>query len=323
METKNFSPIILFAYDRPWHTEQVLRALKQNELASQSELIIYVDGPKANATQDQLEKIDEVKRIVGCEKWCKKVDIHMAEKNIGCRNSIIKGISDVLQLHEAVIVLEDDIVTAPCFLRYMNTALDYYKNRKSVFSISGYNFPEIKLPIPLDYEYDVYVSPRLLNWGWGIWRDRWQQVDWDKKFIPEFLTKKNQVEAFNRGGIDLSKMLLEEFEGKTDAWDIQLVYSHFLNHALSIVPCHSYTENIGLDGTGVHCTTSDSFKNDLKLSVYHPRLLDVLYEDKRILNLLYSLYYPKKRVFWKKILNQLSRRFGAKKLFILKKKVYV
>jgi len=317
------SPIILFVYNRPWHTEQVLQALKQNELANQSELIIYVDGPKEHATPDQIIKIEEVKRIVSCEQWCKKVEIHIAEKNIGCRNSIIKGISDVLQSHEAVIILEDDIVTAPCFLHYMNIALDYYKSKKSVFSISGYNFPENTFPIPLDYEYDVYVSPRLLNWGWGIWRDRWQQVDWDKKYIPEFLTKKNQVEAFNRGGEDLSKMLLEEYEGKTDAWDIQLAYSHFINHAVSIVPCRSYTENIGLDGTGVHCTTSNSFKNDLNFSVYHPRLLDVLFEDKRILNLLYSLYYPKKRLLWKKIINRLSRILGGKNIFILKKKVYV
>jgi hypothetical protein len=318
----DLAPIVLFVYDRPWHTEQVLNALKKNELADQSKLFIYVDGPKCNASSEQLAQIEELHTIIQKEQWCKEVEIILSKSNIGCRNSIINGITAVLENYEAVIVLEDDIVTSPYFLRYMNTALNYYKDRVSVFSISGYNLPENRMAIPVDYNWDVYASKRLLNWGWGTWKSRWTKANWEKNYIPNFLKEKEQVEAFNRGGDDLSVMLLDEFQGKSDAWDIQFAFTHFMHHAISIVPCHSYVKNIGLDGTGTHVPKGVVLDNDLSLAVENPRFLDVLYEDKRIINAFYNAFTQKKRPLWQKAINRLCRMFGRKNIFVIKKKIY-
>ena len=43
------APIILFVYNRPWHTRQTVEALQKNELAQNSELFIFFDGPKNGA----------------------------------------------------------------------------------------------------------------------------------------------------------------------------------------------------------------------------------------------------------------------------------
>ena len=318
---KNY-PIILFTYNRPGHTLQVLHALKHNELADQSHLIVYVDGPKANAKPEQIHQIEEVRRVVQQEQWCGSVEYHLAEQNIGCRNSIIQGITEVFQKYEAAIILEDDIVTSPHFLRFMNTCLDYYKNYKSVFSVSGHNLPENKFQLPPDYEYDVFVSLRLLNWGWATWSDRWQQVDWDKTKIPIFMKNGQVKSAFNRSGDDMSKMLLEEYEGKSDAWDIQFAWHHFSNHGVSIVPRNSYINNIGADGSGTHVGAVEGFGNDTSLALREPRLLDVIYEDTRIINAFYNAFCTKKRPLWQKGINFLFRKAGLKPPFVLKKKVY-
>jgi hypothetical protein len=322
--TAAYYPIILFAFNRPWHTEQVLNALQKNELAEKSDLFIYVDGHRGNASQKEVKAVEDVRKLVSGKRWCKTVNIKIAEKNIGCRNSIINGISEVLCRHEAVIVLEDDVITSPFFLRFMNLALQYYQNRQSVFSISGYNFPNKTLPIPNDYPYDVFVSLRQLSWGWGTWRNRWQQVDWRKSSMGKLLLNKQQVEAFNRGGEDLSRMIVEELKGQSDAWDIQFTHAHFMNHAVSIVPCKSYTRNIGLDDSGTHTINrqSESLENDLSLCVKDPLFLDTLYQDKRIINLFCSVYYPEKRPLWKKAVNRVSRMLGGKNVFTVKKKVY-
>ena len=66
----SLAPIVLFCYNRPQHTEQTLRALSENILAEQSELFVFCDGPKADATEEQLKKIEEVRRIVKIKKWC-------------------------------------------------------------------------------------------------------------------------------------------------------------------------------------------------------------------------------------------------------------
>ena len=317
------APIILFAYNRPWHTEQVLNALKSNELADQSHLIIFVDGPKDNATSEQIQKIEEVKQLVHKDNWCGKVDYHFAEQNIGCRNSIIQGITKVLHQYPAAIILEDDIVTSPYFLRFMNTCLDYYGNYKSVFSISGMTLPESCFSLPSDYPYDVYVSLRQLNSGWATWTDRWDLINWELDFVSDFTKDRNKTKAYSRGGDDLIPMLMEQVEGKSDAWDIQLTYNQFRNHAVSILPRKSYITNIGGDGSGTHHLDRDnSYLFDLKYAIKDPLLIDVIYEDKRIINSFYNAYCAKKRPLWQKIINKITMLLMQKRFFVIKKKIY-
>lgn len=317
-------PIILLAYNRPWHTEQVLNALQQCELANKSTLYIYIDGLKQGANETDIAKHTDVIAVAKKMQWCAEVKVHVAEQNRGCRYGPIFGISEVLNSHEAVVILEDDIVVSPYFLRFMNASLNYYKNYQSVFSISGFNLPEKRMPIPADYEYDVYVSLRQQNWGWGTWANRWQQVDWNKDYIAGFLKNKHQVEAFNRGGDDLTKMLEEELQGKSQAWDIQFSFAQFYYHAVSIIPCRSYTQNIGLDNSGTHTIAqSDAQLNsDITKAPQNARLLPVIYQDKRFINAFYNNYTFTKRPIWQKIINRISRMFGGKNVFVIKKKIY-
>ena len=318
----NLAPIILFAYDRPDHLQKTINALAMNELCAESALYVFVDGPKVNASYEQIARIEKVRDIVSKIKCCKSVIISIAWENKTCRMSIIKGISQVLEMHESAIVLEDDIITAPNFLLYMNKCLGYYKNRKTVYSISAYCPPPNKIQIPNNYPYDVFAFGRPFNWGWGTWADRWFQESWDKDFIPDFLKRKEEVQAFNRAGDDLSKMLSEEYYGKSDAWDIQFSFTHFANHGLSIVPCNSYTTNIGLDGSGTHCNIDNSNYSDLSLCKKNPKLLDYLYVNKEIANSIYSYFYAGKRPLWKKAINRMSRMVGRKSPFIIKAKIY-
>jgi hypothetical protein len=326
------APIVLFTFNRPWHTEQTLNALIQNVLANESILYVYADGPKENASPETLKNIAEVRALVLSKQWCKEVVLVASDTNIGCRDSIIRGISEVLQKHEQVIIMEDDIITSPQFLTYMNLSLNYYKDRMAVFSISGHSHSPEKYKIPQDYTYDVYVSPRLFNWGWGTWANRWNQTNWSLDYYNEFAKSKYEVEAFNRCGDDLFKMLKEEKIGESDAWDIQFTFAHFRNHAVSIVPCIPYTRNIGLDGSGTHCNMGDkaelSNTDSAKSYSYQlntnktPKLIDILYEDKRIINSIYSAFYPQKRPVWQKAINRLSRMLGRENVFVIKKKIY-
>ncbi len=318
----NLAPIVLFAYNRPWHTEQTFYALSKNRLAQDSDLFVYIDGAKENATKEDITKISEVKNLVEKQRDFKSITIITAKENIGCRNSIINGISEVLKQYKKVIVVEDDIYTSPYFLTYMNECLTYYEHKLTVYSISAHCPPPNKVIIPEDYQYDVYAYTRPFNWGWGTWSDRWFQEDWDKSFIPVFLNNQHQMKAFNRSGEDLSKMLKEEYEGKSDAWDVQFSFTHFKNNGISIVPCKSYVKNIGLDGSGTHCEIIENDLTDISQAIENPKLLDILYLDSRIMNAVYSYFYHKKRPIWKKIINRISRMLGGKNVFVLKKKIY-
>lgn len=317
------TPVLLITFNRPEHTKRTLEALL---IQRPRELYIFQDGPR-NGNQKDMINCSSVQTVIDDQLSKLDYDIvvhkYYSDINRGCRDAIIYAISSVLKEHESVIVVEDDIVTSPAFLDYMNKALDYYKDNKSVHSISGYSHSPSKFQVPESYDYDVYASPRLFNWGWGTWRDRWEKVDWSMSYYDEFIKQSSQIEAFNRGGDDMTPMLTDEKEGLSSAWDIQFAFDQFKNHAVSIVPCESYTQNIGLDGSGTHCGSEQMCGSVVILNQnMHPRFIDVLYYDKRIINLQYNAFTRKKRPLWQKAINFIARKVGCKPPFVIKKKVY-
>ena len=316
----NKPPILLLTFNRPEHTKQTIDALHV-----QKPPLVYVfqDGPRTGNARDE-ENCALVREVIenGID-WPCELHTSFSETNRGCRDAIIYAITEVLKLHESVIVVEDDIITSPAFYVYMCKALEYYKDRKTVFSISGHSHSPSKFVVPADYDYDVFASPRLFNWGWGTWRDRWEQTDWTFSYYEEFMKHPYEKKAFCRGGDDLLPMLVDERKGRSSAWDIQFAFAHFANHAASIVPCVSYTYNIGMDGSGTHChSMAPGDGKEVLNQNDNPKFLDNLYFDSRIINQLCSVFASKKRAAWQKAVNFIARKLGLKPPFLIKKRVY-
>lgn len=319
----SLAPIILFCYNRPWHVEQTLEALSRNELADKSVLYIYCDGPKPNATDEMRKKITDVRQVVRKRQWCKEVHVIESEINKGLANSIIDGVTDVVNRYGRVFVLEDDLVSSPYMLKFVNQALDYYQHYAGVFSISVNRPPLSKMQIPEDYSYDVFASLRSFSTGWGTWKDRWEKVDWSMDDFDQCKDDQYIIRALNRKGEDFASMMQMQEDGLIDSWAVRFCFAHFKYHSVAILPCKSYVTNIGFDGTGTHSgIVHNMYDNDLSQSVAHPRMLDIVYEDDRIINAFYSSYHPKARPIWQKAINFIARKLGKKPPFVIKKKVY-
>ena len=129
------APIVLFVYNRPWHTQQTVEALQKNVYAAESELIIYADAAKNDHAE---EKVQEVRKYIKSITGFKSVEIIEQKTNQGLANSIINGVTEVVNKYGRIIVLEDDIVTSKWFLKYMNDALEVYKDEEKVMEISGH-----------------------------------------------------------------------------------------------------------------------------------------------------------------------------------------
>lgn len=315
------APIVLFVYNRPDHTLKTLQALQRNTLAAQSTLHIFADGPKENASAELLNKINTVRNIISAEKWCNEVVLHEFPTNKGLYRSIREGVTEILEQYGRVIVMEDDLQTSSAFLTYMNQALNFYADRKSVFSITGYNYPNSKMSIPTDYQYDTYVSLRNGSWGWATWIDRWNQIDWDVKSYESIKNTPSIKEALNRMGDDEFEMLQMQQDGILNIWSIQFTIAHFINHAVAIIPCQSYVDNIGLDGTGENCGIQSSLQHSQLNQNENPKFVDIIYEDKRIINAFYNVNCRKRLPLWKRAINRLSRKLTGKPAFF-KGKVY-
>jgi len=251
------APIVLFTYNRPIHTRATIEALRANIGAEDTVIHIYSDGPKTPSQSDSVRQVRSYLRSVD---GFRSVAIIERERNMGLAASVIAGVTEILSLHPAAIVMEDDMITSRIFLSFMNVALQTYAGRSDIFSVTGYNYP---LPIPRGYPDEAYLSYRSSSWGWGTWSDRWSKVDWKVSDFSEFMQDSAAQARLARGGADLLPMLRNQLAGKLDSWSIRFDYAHYKHDALCLHPTHSKLYNIGFDGSGVHCGVSAEYDVEL------------------------------------------------------------
>ncbi|MBR0032749.1 MAG: hypothetical protein IJP61_10765 [Treponema sp.] len=288
---KKLAPIVLFVYNRPEATQKTLEALSECYLSEESELFIFADGAKPGARAEQLEKIERTRSIARSKKWCKSVTITESSSNRGLAASVIAGVSGIIDKFGRAIVLEDDIVCEKSFLKYMNGALDFYDEKKHVWSIAGFSpllFSTSKL------KGDVYAGYRASSWGWATWKDRWQKVDWSVSDYGEFMGNKSRQAQFNRGGIDMTNLLSMQMRGECDSWAIRWCYQQFKENAITIFPKKSQVKNIGFENDGTHSRKSilQIFKTQT-LEYEESIKFDDCQIDEKIMKEMLRLYSPK------------------------------
>lgn len=245
MTKNNLASIIIFTYRRK--IDKLIESLLQNNLAKESDLFIYSDGYKIDVDKNEVLKVREyLKTIEGF----RSIHIIEASQNKGLANSIIGGVTEIINKYEKVIVLEDDLIVSSDFLEYMNEALEFYKNDSTIWSISGYG---PKLRCLDDYHKDLYLSPRGSSWGWATWKDRWDSVDWDVKDFEKLKHDKQMRKEFELGGDDMYKMLELQMLGKIDSWAIRWCFSQYLQDKYTVYPVKSKIVNDGFnDSKGTH-----------------------------------------------------------------------
>jgi hypothetical protein len=254
--SKKLAPIVLFVYNRPWHTQQTVEALKNNDLASESELFIYSDEIKNDAER---ESVDKVRKYIENIAGFKKLTVIKRDKNWGLANSIIDGVTQIVNRYGNIIVLEDDLVISPHFLTYMNEALEKYANDYRICSIHGYVYP-VREAIP-----ETFFLRGADCWGWGTWRDGWEHFNQDGQYLLDELKRGELIHAFDfNSTYSFSEMLQGQIKGDNDSWAVRWYASTFLADKLTLYPGRSLVHNIGNDCSGIHC--GESAVLDAKLS---------------------------------------------------------
>lgn len=263
---QSFAPIALFVYNRPQHTERTLKFLKQNELAAESRLFIFSDGPK---TGDDADKVKMVRDLLKTVDGFKSVEVIERKQNMGLADSVIAGVSRLVKDYKQVIVFEDDLITSPYTLNYFNDALNRYRNEERVMHIGAYMYHLKENTLPESFFYRAATS-----WGWATWDRAWQH------FEPSIDTLMGQFDAKKRTAFSIDhtmnfwKQMLDFKSGKNNSWAIRWYASIFLKNGLTLNPAHSLVNNIGHDGTGVH-----SGINDIYNVIIHPRPITKFPED--------------------------------------------
>ncbi|WP_194091526.1 glycosyltransferase family protein [Vibrio hibernica] len=300
------APIVLFVYNRPEHTAKTIQALQKNVLASESELIIYADAAKNDAAQEKVDKVGELLTNIS---GFKKVTIIKQDKNIGLANSIISGVTENVNKYGSVIVLEDDLVTSPYFLTYMNDALNLYADKKNVWHISGWNYP-----IDDDGLGDTFLWRTMNCWGWATWSDRWQHFEKNTDNLIASFSKDNKYQFNLDGAEDFWGQVLANKKGKINTWAIYWYATIFKNKGLCLNPVVTYVNNIGFDGSGVHCGVSDTYHSPLNVGK-KIKFESELNENEYALSRIQRFYKKSKKTFIQKLIHKTCRIITERNIF--------
>ena len=289
------APVVIFVYNRPESAQNLLQNIRNLKSYTNRNYYIFSDGGK---------DVDDWRKVLSVRSTIKsfpdlKAEVFESECNLGLANSVISGVTRVLEKHDSAIVLEDDLALSDDFFLFMDSGLAGFRNHKEVLAVCGYawRFAFSKEPL--------YTSDRFCSWGWAIWEDRWSSIDWD---ISNVNLKKLRREV-NKAGGDIYGMIDAQKRNKIDSWAVRLVLFQIRKGLVSVHPKISRSINLGLNNSGTHSKFSLRYKSELSInssehfrfpSTLKPRVINQIglrLLHSRLLRLIDYLYNVSKRTF--------------------------
>lgn len=300
------APICIFSYNRPNHLQRVLDALSKNDLASESVLYIFCDGAKplqTDADNDSddvtasarrffkgteteykkyLSDIEDNIKVAQSATGFKEVHTIIRPENIGLKENIIGAVTEVVNKYGRIITLEDDIITSKGFLRYMNDALETYKDEEKVKHISAYMYPH-KCKLADTFFYPVPYP----GGGWATWKRAWQYYNDNTEELYDFWKEKwNQFDIL--GANYLSKQLIANHNGTMNTWFVKWYAVIMQQTGLTLYPGKSLTNNIGFDNTATNCSAMTKF--DVIPTDYVNVRIQPVQKDRKASRIIFDFY---------------------------------
>ena len=252
---KSFTPILIMTLNRFIHFKRCIESLKRCEFANNTDLFIALDYP---STESHFTGFKQISEYIETIDGFKSVNLIKRTQNYGSAMNAFAAISSILELYDQLIFSEDDNEFARDFLTFINQGLETYKDRKDIFSISGYNSP---ISMPEFYKKDVYLRIGFTAWGVGIWKDKWAKVDWTMNEFNTFVDDKTKMEKFAKISEQAVPHLIYIRETQAKLGDGIIAVHLFNSNMFSIYPVISRVRNHGHDGSGEHAGVTDRYTN--------------------------------------------------------------
>jgi len=249
------APIALFVYNRADHARRTLACLAANAEARASELYVFSDGARTPAAEGGVAEVRAALRDV---QGFATVTVIERERNFGLAASIIDGVGRLCKERGRVIVVEDDLLLSPYFLRYMNDGLALYASDTKVASLHGYVYP-VDQALP-----ETFFMRGADCWGWATWARAWRAFEPDAALLLRQLRERGLVEDFDFGGKAGYVRMMEDFiAGRNSSWAVRWHAAAYLRGMHTLYPGRSLVRNMGHDGSGTHSGTADPFDSGL------------------------------------------------------------
>ena len=249
-------------------TERVFNAIKK---AKPSRLYIVNNAPSPNANEHELNQIKKIRKLVTNIDWDCELKTLFRDNHLLTKESIVSSINWFFENEDEGIIFEDDCLPNHSFFEYCDALLDYQRNEKSIFIISGANV-EPDIEFSNSYRFSKYAH----IWGWASWKDRWAKYDqnisqWNKNKLRWF---------FDNNGFSLKEKLYwatlfnKIKMNEINTWDHQLLFITWIHGFKNVIPKFNLISNIGF-GIDANFTTdlnhanSNQIRKKMKMPLSH------------------------------------------------------
>lgn len=307
------TPVLFITFVRPDYARQTWEGIKK---AKPKKLYFYSNKGRVEK-QGEIERNEEIRSYVNEIDW--ECDLHtwFREETANVYDSLRGAIDWLFRNEEEGIILEEDVVPSLAFFSFCDQMIDYYRQDRRVWYISGDNLFNLN-PMGYDYTFTHY------HWmfGWASWRDRWLSVDWENTHIDE-MAEQNIYKHFfktKKQCVIRMRMRIEskDFLEKTKCWDYYFGMVCDQYNAVGVVPKQHLITNIGYSGEhhnskkGNYVNLESTYMNPVyEISKRPPfvfvdyefdyldwymanRQIPLYYRIKQDLSRVYRKYFPKK-----------------------------
>ena len=297
------TPVVMISFNRADLVRLVMRNVYIANGVGDRDVFMFIDGPREGNANDLEENCKIYELMLSYQAKMPRLNVIRREKNYGCRGNIVDAVNQIITKYGQAIIIEDDILISKTFLEYMDSALEFYKGDKRIWSINAYQSPYFK--VPNGYRHDIYFNPVNMCWGWGTWADRWNKVDFDLKEWGEDKDNPVLVGRLNKSGRQIVPMIDAQYSGRLNTWDIQCTYHVVKNGLMSVEPVFQLSKNIGFSAKvdGAHCKGELPIITRQKYYNFLPRLEHDLPHDERIDSQFEWIFTPKnfRTRVWRKV----------------------
>lgn len=244
----NYYPVLIPTLNRYEHFRRCVESLSRCTHAEETELVIGLDYPPSEKYREGYEKIKAyIPQITGF----KKVTCIKREYNYGAVNNSTDLTSRYFKIYDALIISEDDNEFAPCFLDFMDKALEKYANTEKVNSVTSYTVIGLE-GIP----YSTYFTSTVCAWGVGIWKHK-SQANFDYcNFGKDILQDLSKSMKIFFSSPNILSMLINMVKLNAHWGDVCKSAINILDGKMQLRSKEPLVINHGHDGTGLHSATN-------------------------------------------------------------------
>jgi hypothetical protein len=247
--------LLLIGYNRP---ELLFKRISEIAVMNLDHIYISIDGGNDSHSKEMIELIKSAQSLLSKSKT---LSITHHEKNLGMSKHITESITSVLDSHDSVAVVEDDIKLNKYFFRNICNGLDILRDRKALGTVSAFsplNFKGEKI-----FKNTWRSTPYFYCWGWGCTKESWEnyRMEINDSDLAVSLSNSNSWDRLSdhQKNYWISKFNKVKMNSEF-TWDYQLQYISFKYNYLNLAPKYRFINNEGFnDIRAVHTKGNKPF----------------------------------------------------------------